>query len=97
MRDPYDVFGIEKAIDESEIRRCYLRLVREFSPERAPERFAEIRNAYEQLRDPVRRLQQRLFEPNEHDSLDAILVEARNSLRDERIPTKTLLSMAARS
>lgn len=82
--------------DESEIRRRYLELVRQHSPEREPERFAEIRNAYEQLRDPVKRMERQLFEVDDQDSLDVVLRDVRSQLRNKRIPTQTLLDMAAR-
>lgn len=43
MNDPYVQLGLSPSADETEIRRRYLELVRQFPPDRAPERFAEIR------------------------------------------------------
>ena len=40
MNDPYETLGLSPDAGESEIRRRYLELVREFPPDRAPERFA---------------------------------------------------------
>ena len=42
MSDPYEVLGLPRFADEAEIRRRYLELVRQFSPDRDPSRFAEI-------------------------------------------------------
>ena len=56
LLDPYAILGLPRGCDESDVRRRYLELVRQFPPDRAPERFAEIRGAYESLRDPVVRL-----------------------------------------
>ena len=55
MIDPYEQLGLPPSADETEIRQHYLELVRQFPPDRAPERFAEIRAAYDALRDPVSR------------------------------------------
>lgn len=60
----------------------------------APERFASIRAAYEQLHDPTVRLQSLLFGVGKEDSIPAMIAEARNHLRNARIPTKTLLALA---
>ena len=69
MVDPYETLGISPQADEKEIRDRYLELVREFPPDRAPERFASIRAAYEQLRDPAVRLRSLLFGVGKEDSI----------------------------
>ena len=61
VRDPYGVLGLDRQASEAEIKRAYFQLVRQFSPERAPEKFREIRTAYEQLRDPENRARLGLF------------------------------------
>ncbi len=93
MIDPYETLGIPPHADEKEIRDRYLALVREFPPDRAPERFASIRAAYDQLRDPAVRLQSQLFGMGKEDSLPAMIADVRNHLRRARLPTKTLLSL----
>jgi curved DNA-binding protein CbpA len=94
MADPYETLGISPQAGEKEIRDRYLALVREFPPDRDPERFASIRAAYEQLRDPAVRLRSLLFEVGKEDSIPAMIGEVRNHLRNARIPTKTLLALA---
>ena len=96
MPDPYEVLGLEPDSNEAEIRRRYLQLVRQFPPERQPERFAAVREAYDQLRDPRRRLQSKLFRGEPNDSLDAIVADVKRRLRAARIPTETLLSLVER-
>jgi len=49
--DPYSILGLESQADEAEIKRAYFRKVREFPPEREPQKFQEIRRAYEKLKD----------------------------------------------
>jgi curved DNA-binding protein CbpA len=75
MTDPYQVLELAPDSDDETIRRRYLELVRQFSPEHHPERFAAIRSAYEQLRDLNTRLRYRLFEAGKKDTIDAILEE----------------------
>jgi len=94
MSDPYEILGVSPLADEAVIRRRYLELVREFSPERAPERFAAIRAAYDEVRDPARRLEVQLFEPSTSDSLDAIVAALRARLRAARLSPDALLSLA---
>lgn len=59
--DPYRVLGIERQVPDAEIKRAYFQLVRQFPPEREPEKFQEIRAAYEALRDPQNRVTLDLF------------------------------------
>lgn len=92
--DPFDVLGVDRQSDDAAVRRRYLELVRQYPPDREPERFAAVRQAYEQLRDPVVRLESMLFSTATDDSLDAIVAEAAERLRTARIPTETLLSLA---
>jgi curved DNA-binding protein CbpA len=59
--DPYAVLGIERTSDEAAIKRAYFRLVREYPPEREPEKFQELRAAYDQVRSAEARSQTDLF------------------------------------
>jgi len=65
--------GLPADADDETIRRRYLELVKQFSPEHHPEKFAQVRQAYERLRDLETRLKHRLFEAGKTDSIDAIL------------------------
>ncbi len=64
MHDPFTILGVDETADDAEIRRRYLSLVRDFPPDRAPERFQEIRAAYEAVGDERRRLEMRLLHTN---------------------------------
>ncbi len=55
IREPEEVLGIPPGAGEEEIRAAYLRKVKEYPPERAPEEFERVRDAYETLQDPRRR------------------------------------------
>src|SRR5262245_9756550 len=88
MSNPYEVLGLPPDSDDEAIRRRYLELVRQYSPERHPEKFAAVRRAYESLRDLNTRLRHRLFEAGKHESVDASIEETtcRNSRRRLALP-----------
>jgi curved DNA-binding protein CbpA len=96
MSDPYEVLGLPRTADEGETRRRYLELVRQFPPDRDPARFAEIRAAYDELRDPVRRLENQLFQVDSGETIAAIDADLRARLRDRlnHLPIEALLAMA---
>ncbi len=93
MRNPYEVLGLDTNADESLIRSRYLEQVRQFSPERDPERFAEIRAAYEQLRDPRVSLEHRLFDIRSYQTFDELVASSQPDPQAQRIPTATLLAL----
>jgi curved DNA-binding protein CbpA len=96
MSDPYEVLDLPRSADEVATRRRYLELVRQFPPDRDPSRFAEIRAAYDQIRDPVRRLEAQIFEVDSGETLSAIAVDIRTRLRDRlnQAPLNLLLALA---
>jgi curved DNA-binding protein CbpA len=80
--DPYTTLGISPESDDESIRKRYLELVREFSPELHPQRFAQVRSAYEAVRDLNSRVNYRLFEQGRRDSVEQIIEEI--ACRSER-------------
>jgi hypothetical protein len=94
MNDPYQVLGLGPDADAAAVRSRYLELVRRHSPEREPQRFAEIRAAYDRLRDPIVNLESRLFSTTVSHTLDALATERKPDVRARRLPTDLLLSLA---
>ena len=92
MDDPYIVLGLAADCTDEAIRARYLELVRQFSPEHHPQKFAAIRSAYEQLRDLNTRIRFRLFEAGKKDSLDAILEEIECQSPRRRVTLKQLVT-----
>jgi curved DNA-binding protein CbpA len=92
MTDPYQVLGLPPDSDDEAIRRRYLELVRQFPPEKHPERFAAIRRAYDSLRDLDTRLRHRLFESGRHESVDHLIEEIACRITRRRLSLETLLS-----
>jgi DnaJ domain len=48
--DPYLTLGVPNTSDDAAIRAAYLKLTVQFPPEQHPERFEQIRTAYETIR-----------------------------------------------
>jgi curved DNA-binding protein CbpA len=92
MADPYHVLQLPADSDDETIRRRYLELVRQFPPERHPEKFAAVREAYEKLRDLNTRLRYRLFEAGKNEHIDAIIEEIQCRSSRQRQSLETLLA-----
>ena len=92
MTDPYEVLGLSHDADDDTIRRRYLELVRQFPPERSPEKFAAIRGAYENTRDLDTRLRHRLFEMGKKENLYTLIQEITCGTARRRVSLRTLLA-----
>lgn len=93
MSNPYTVLGLAPDSDDEAIRRRYLELVRQYSPEHHPEKFAAIRAAYESLRDLNTRLRYRLFEAGKEESVEALIEEITCRRTRRRLSLEMLLSV----
>ncbi len=94
MENPYKVLGLDDGADEVQVRNRYLALVRQFPPEREPQKAAEIRAAYDALRDPIVRLERQLFSVQSNQTLESLIQEHRPDVHSVRLPTDLLLSLA---
>lgn len=93
MESPYQTLQLSHDSDEESIRRRYLELIRQFPPEREPERFAEIRAAYEQIRDPLIAMEHRLFDIRDNNEFQHLLDQVRADPRSRRISNSDLMSL----
>lgn len=73
MTNPYSVLELSAGCTEEQIRKAYLEQVRKHPPDRDPERFAAIRDAYDQLRNPETRMRNRVLKVSTVDSIDDLL------------------------
>jgi curved DNA-binding protein CbpA len=78
--DPRVVLGVGLEAGDEEIRAAYLQKLKQYPPERSPQQFERIRDAYETLRDPRSRTRHLLFSAEPRQPL-ASLVPARTSER----------------
>jgi DnaJ-class molecular chaperone len=95
MADPYEILDLAPSASEEQIRKRYLELVRQFTPEKEPLRFAEIRDAYDVLKDPIARMRTRLTGVSKAATINEIAADfQRRQLKDKRISARTLLHVA---
>lgn len=64
--DPFLILGLPREANETEIRARYLELVKQFPPDQAPDKFREIRAAFEAAKDPLV-IARRLTDPPDPD------------------------------
>jgi curved DNA-binding protein CbpA len=71
MKDPFQVLGVSVTAGDEAIKKAYLQKVREFPPDREPERFQVIRSAFEVIQTQRNRLHYGLFhaEPPDPNTL----------------------------
>jgi DnaJ-class molecular chaperone len=73
--NPFEILGIRADAREDEIRAAYLARVRDFPPDRSPEQFEKVRDAYEQLHDVRARIRHRLFDVDPAAPLSSVFAE----------------------
>lgn len=59
--DARAILGVGPTASDEEIRTAYVQRVKEHPPDRSPAEFERIRDAYETLRNPRKRMQNLLF------------------------------------
>ena len=81
----YETLGIQQKADPSEIKRAYYAAVKKHSPDKDPEKFKEIRAAYEILSKPARREDyDKLFQYDVTDQVRQELLTTRDLLANHR-------------
>ena len=58
---PYETLGIAREASTAEVKKAYFNLVKQYSPETHAERFKEIRQAYDRLKDHTLRQETEVF------------------------------------
>ena len=92
MKNPFFVLQVAETASDDDVQKAYLRAIRQYPPDRAPERFQEIRTAFETLRTRRDRLRYHLFhsDPPEVESLLSTFINAGGNRR----PTEEQLRQA---
>ncbi len=62
-QDPYLLLGLKENVTDSDVTAAFHAALRKYPPEREPERFAQISEAYESIRTEEQRVRRRLFPP----------------------------------
>jgi DnaJ-class molecular chaperone len=67
MTSPYQLLGIDERANDAEIKLAYLQQVKDNPPDRDPQRFRQIQQAYETVKDSQSRMKYALFHLPEID------------------------------
>ncbi len=93
MKNPYEVLQILPSANDSQIKESYVRKVKEYPPERFPEEFKKIREAYEAISTPRNRVTYKLFHLEEPD-VQGLAKNLLSGGERKRIPPRRLIEMA---
>jgi hypothetical protein len=88
--------GVSPDADEAQIRARYLELVKQYPPERDPEKFQEIRTAFDAVKDPLSTARRLLEPPGDEAPEWSSLLEAQKQ-NPPRLSPAFLLSLGNRA
>lgn len=94
--DPFQVLGLPPDAGETEVRSRYLELVKQFPPDREPQRFREIRAAYEAAKDPLSIAKHLIAPPGEDFPKWSAVLQAQQR-NPPRLTVKFLVSLGNRA
>jgi len=91
MKTPFDILEVKESASDVEIKEAYLKMVRQYPPDRFPEEFKKIKQAYDAIKSLKDRLAFSLFNVPEPD-LDALFMSALKKDK-KRINAKVLIEI----
>ena len=71
--DPGAILGVDLGATDEQVRDAYIEKVRQHPPDRDQEQFEQVRDAYEELRDPQRRAKQMILSIDPYQELPSLL------------------------
>jgi curved DNA-binding protein CbpA len=95
MKTPYEILGISENCNDETVKQGYLLMVKQFPPERFPEDFQRIRNAYEKIKTEKDRAALELFDKTlpEPEELIRELTEVSAENRPDEQTLQELLAL----
>ena len=85
--NPYEILGITVKTDDKAVRASYIKLIKKYPPEREPEKFKMLNNAYNALKDEKSRHKYFLFNTDAWiDSPFEALFDDFQTTKGQRIP-----------
>ncbi|KEI12410.1 hypothetical protein Z959_04230 [Clostridium novyi B str. ATCC 27606] len=79
MDNLYDILQIDNKTRDIEIKKAYIKMLRKYPPEKCPEEFKKIREAYEILIDPILKAEYNAF-INHKDNINEYRKKGNNAL-----------------
>ena len=82
MKNYYEILGVDASSDNQIIRAAYVRMLRKFTPENNPDKFKEIREAYETLSNPKAKAEYDVMSKYK-DEIDTYMSAGMKAMEDE--------------
>lgn len=95
MKTPYEILTVREDADDEAVKKAYLAAVKKFPPERFPEEFRKIRDAYEKIGTTKARLEYALFDVTMPDHLEIAEHLIKDSSGRERLSEKKFRKLLA--
>ncbi|MDA0840986.1 MAG: J domain-containing protein [Planctomycetota bacterium] len=76
QNDPFKILELREQCSDEEVRQAYLKKLKQFPPDKEPLEFERIRDAYEQIKDPRRRIQRTLLAADPRQPFTQLLDDA---------------------
>ena len=83
MDNLYDILQIDDKVRSIEIKKAYIKMLRQYPPEKSPEQFKKIREAYEILVDPLLKAEYDAF-INYKDKIEEYRKKGNNALEKKQ-------------
>ncbi|MGA1795333.1 MAG: J domain-containing protein [bacterium] len=93
MSTPYEILEVEPSATDEEIKAVYIEKVKRYPPDRFPETFKEIRDAYEKIATLKHRIDYRLFSTDPPD-LNRLLERLLSKGERKRLSPQCLVETA---
>ncbi|NOQ34966.1 MAG: DnaJ domain-containing protein [Methylococcaceae bacterium] len=94
MLTPFEILELSETANDEAIKKAYLKKVRQYPPEQAPDKFQQIRDAYELIKTERLRISYQLFNHEKPDFLQLLAqtLKSNGAIKrvDETLFTKTL-------
>ena len=94
--DPFKILGVSRDAGDAEVRARYLELVKQYPPEREPEKFREVRAAFEAAKDPLSIAKRLIAQPDDAVPQWSDVLEAQRR-NPPRLSVAFLLSLGNRA
>jgi hypothetical protein len=76
INNAYEILELDPSASPDEFRKAYLSLVRQYPPDREPEKFREIHAAYQLVNDPMEQAKSILMPSRERPDLVQVIAAA---------------------
>ncbi len=89
----YLTLGVTLEANDHEIRKKYLTLIKQHTPEKSPDRFQQVTTAYEKIKSSRARIRTALFEIIENANTESALLALGEAASPQRVRVglKTLM------